>query len=37
MRSLFRFHGGVKPATNKAASTSEPIVKAPLPPPLAMS
>lgn len=31
MRSLFRFHGGVKPATNKAASTSEPIVKAPLP------
>ena len=31
LRELFRFHGGVKPATNKAASTTSPIAKAPLP------
>ncbi|HMV53147.1 MAG TPA: electron transport complex subunit RsxC [Rhodocyclaceae bacterium] len=32
MRELFNFHGGVKPETNKAQSTREPIVVAPLPP-----
>lgn len=31
LRELFRFHGGVKPATNKSASTTSPIAKAPIP------
>ncbi|HJW26444.1 MAG TPA: electron transport complex subunit RsxC, partial [Rhodocyclaceae bacterium] len=31
MLNLFRFHGGVKPATNKAQSVTEPIAVAPLP------
>ena len=31
LRQLFRFHGGVKPRTNKEASTREPIAQAPLP------
>jgi electron transport complex protein RnfC len=32
MLELFRFHGGVKPASNKQASAAAPIAAAPLPP-----
>ena len=31
MRPLFKFHGGVHPATHKAESTRTPIVQAPIP------
>ena len=31
LRKLFKFHGGVKPQTNKTQSVSEPIGTAPLP------
>ena len=31
LRKLFKFHGGVKPQTNKAQSTTAPIAPVPLP------
>ena len=31
LRKLFKFHGGVKPQTNKAPSTPAPIAPVPLP------
>lgn len=34
LRKLFKFHGGVKPATNKAGSVSAPIARFELPPQL---
>ena len=30
LRKLFKFHGGVKPQTNKAPSTTAPIAPVPL-------
>ncbi|MDD3355255.1 electron transport complex subunit RsxC [Zoogloea sp.] len=31
LRKLFKFHGGVKPETNKSSSTAQPIASVPLP------
>ena len=31
LRKLFKFHGGVKPQTNKTQSTTAPIAAVPLP------
>ena len=31
LRKLFKFHGGVKPQTNKTGSTTAPIAQVPLP------
>ena len=36
LRKLFKFHGGVKPHTNKTQSTTAPIAAVPLPERLAI-